>query len=290
MKRIEKYIYIVLIIILVGVLSAGTTYILMDKKSNPEIKEKDKQEENNNSRENTVKLKKMTTNNNKILQTFDIALNGKEDEFEIEYTYEIDGTGEYSAKIKAKLPNSKEENLINLGNIDENLTFEKYINKYFNENYLKSIITEDSFLFIKGDDNKNYMLIVVETENYSSEPSAFLYAYDDNMKLVSGDVSYDKCNFNKEAMAIVYGNTYYEASEEPGKSGYENKFNLSKKYENPINVKIEENKIYYLQVIDFMDDDDFVSMEERIYTIKNNKWIYTVKSKFKATGAAGMSC
>jgi len=52
MKRIERYIYIVLIIILVRVISAGTTYILMDKKSNnSEIKEKDKQEENKKEEE-----------------------------------------------------------------------------------------------------------------------------------------------------------------------------------------------------------------------------------------------
>lgn len=51
MKKSEKYIYIVLVVILVGVLASGITYIIMDKQNNKdEVKEpsnnKNKPEEN----------------------------------------------------------------------------------------------------------------------------------------------------------------------------------------------------------------------------------------------------
>ena len=45
MRKVEKYIYLILGVILVGVISTGVTYILMDKENNTEIKENDKQEE-----------------------------------------------------------------------------------------------------------------------------------------------------------------------------------------------------------------------------------------------------
>ena len=190
------------------------------------------------------------------------------------------------------MPNSNEENLIDLINLKNGgLTSEDSINKNFNENNLKSKITENSFKFIKGVDNLDYLLIVVETDNFSGGPSVFLYAYNDNLKLVTGDVSYDSCSIDKEAMSIVYGITYNETAEEPGKSGYKNNFNLTKEYNNPINVKIEGNNIYYLKAdIDYGNIPADGILEERIYTIKNSKWTYKVNNKFKIIDSSGSAC
>jgi len=81
MRKVEKYIYLILGVILVGVISTGVTYILMDKENNTEIKENDKQEEskkdNNEKLANSVKFKEIKRDNNKILESFDIILNNK---------------------------------------------------------------------------------------------------------------------------------------------------------------------------------------------------------------------
>ncbi len=120
MKRIERYIYIVLIIILVGVISAGTTYILMDKKSNnSEIKEKDKQEENKKEEE------KITLSEKELEQYLSYIPNGNDYSL---YNNNNPIQGAYDMKIA------------NINSINKNLLLARVItllsndNKYFANN------------------------------------------------------------------------------------------------------------------------------------------------------------
>lgn len=284
MKKFEKYIYLVFIVILIGALSSTITYIVLNNKTNNQNvnnkNENNSDNENNNmDLKNTVKFKNITTSNSKIIETFDIVMNNKKSVFEIEYSSKND---EANAIINIKLPETKQTLMVDL---NEHTTFEN-----FNTDYLKNYIKENNFQFIKGEDNKDYLLVVVEAENFSGGPSAYLYAYDDDMNLVTGDVSYDSCS-NDEMMAIVYGPTSNETVEEPGKSGYRNNFNLTKKYDDTINVKIEGDKVYYLKA-DYNAANDEIDgiLEERIYTIKNSKWEYKIKNKFKIITSSGATC
>ncbi|HBA37695.1 MAG TPA: hypothetical protein DCY94_03145, partial [Firmicutes bacterium] len=58
-----------------------------------------------------------------------------------------------------------------------------------------------------------------------------------------------------------------------------------------LNLKIEDDKIYYLKAKqNITGEEDYGTLEERIYTINNDKLEYTVKNKFKITWIAGQAC
>ena len=82
----KKYIPYIIITILLVIIASGTTYIFMDKKDNkPEIKENNNNKPNddkvNNNESETkqdgVKLLKTYNLNNKIIEEFEVTLNGK---------------------------------------------------------------------------------------------------------------------------------------------------------------------------------------------------------------------
>jgi len=52
MEKVEKYIYLIVIIILVGIVSAGATYLIMDKKEENKITENNKQNTEDNNQNN----------------------------------------------------------------------------------------------------------------------------------------------------------------------------------------------------------------------------------------------
>ncbi len=293
MKKLERYIYITLIIILVGIVCTGVTYIAMNEENNAVTKEnmekeKDNEKENSSQLPNSVKFKEMKTVGNTIVGYFDMVLNNKKTVFKIEYTSEA--YQDSFVIIKGKLSNSKEAILIDIAELINN----QDMNKSFNENDLKAKITENNFQFIKGEDNKDYMLVMIEAENFSGNPSAYLYAYNDNLELITGDIGNINCGSNKEseAMDIINGETSIEIAEESLKNGYKNNFKFTKEHNNNVNVIIEGNKIYYLKanLVDNNEDNSFGTLEERIYTLKNSKWIYEVKRRFKIVNVAGATC
>ena len=84
MKKLERYIYIALIIILVSIVCTGATYIVMNEKNNnkTEIKEninqeKDKEKAPEIDLANSIKFKEIKTINDKIVEYFDVVLNNK---------------------------------------------------------------------------------------------------------------------------------------------------------------------------------------------------------------------
>lgn len=80
MKKVERYIYITLIVILVGIISAGTTYIIMKNNDKTEIKEN-----NNNSNNNEQDKNENQNNNEEPNKPEKIVLSNKELEEYIKY-------------------------------------------------------------------------------------------------------------------------------------------------------------------------------------------------------------
>lgn len=76
---------------------------------------------------------------------------------------------------------------------------------------------------------------------------------------------------------------------------YPNIYNMCNYYDGKcyIGVKIENNKIYYLYPnVDFENRQEnyYGYMEEREYTINNNKLEYKVLNKYKIINGAGQVC
>lgn len=232
---------------------------------------------------NSVVFKNIEKKGDKYVENFDIEINGKKKTLALEFVYE---ENDDTAHIKTKIGDSED---IYLTNSDEELGVFK--NTKYKENYLRNMIKENDFSFIKGADGKSYLSVVVKTNEFMTTESDYLYVLNDELRLVRGDVDYN-C-INGEAFTIRADHSTAKSDEEPGKSGYADTFGVCD-ITCYINLKIENDKLYYLVMRDWNYTDpasnDFGSLEERIYTIKNDEFEYTVKNLFTAKYVSGQAC
>lgn len=246
-------------------------------------KKEGRYEEENSS----IKLNSIKTETDKIVQKFDVDINGKKNIFEIEYFSRDDGS---DVQILGRIPESEIEWPIN--GTDQEIN--DFLSDNFNETRVHDYVTENDFKFLKGEDGKTYLLFVFKTNHYMGGYADYLYIYNENLKLVTGDVNYNGCS-NDEAFTIRTHSSGIYSEEEPGKSGYkdtENFLGYRNDKDSYLNLKIEGNRIYYLKALVnyFSVDDELGTIEERIYTIKDDKLEYTVKNEFVIKDAAGIAC
>lgn len=223
----------------------------------------------------------------KIIAEFNVKLNGKLKEFTVEYEVLQD---EYYASIRGKMTGIKEK--ISFDSVEDDI--DKFVADNFKEKKISAMMGVDDFHIIKGEDNKDYLLVTVRTNHFISGKTDYLYVFNDELELVTGDIDYNGCS-NDEAFTIRIESSGHKSDEEPGKSGYKDENdtlgykNLKEDYY--LNLKIEDNKIYYLKAKQKLaGENDYGTLEERVYTIKNNKLEYTVKNTFKITWVAGVAC
>ncbi|HBA37696.1 MAG TPA: hypothetical protein DCY94_03150 [Firmicutes bacterium] len=100
---------------------------------------------------NSVSLASIKLDGNKIVEKFDVAIDGKDKSFEIEYDYI---KNEYYGAIRGKVTGIKEK--IQFKSDDEEI--DKFIGDNFNESKIHDMIDVDDFRFIKGVDDKTYLL------------------------------------------------------------------------------------------------------------------------------------
>lgn len=278
MKKVERYIYIILIVILVGILSAGTTYIIIKNNDKTEIKENSNQNEES-TKQDGVKLLKTYNLNDKIIEEFEITLNGKTNNMKIEFDYDED-TEELNTHTLSYLGGKLNDNLV-LSYIEEDTTK----NNLFNISKVKEKFNENNFKIIKGIDNKSYLLLITNTA-YVTMHESILLIFNDNLEQIKGDFEGYSCNSNKEENMVVFTTTSGYKPKNGAPIYYEDGFNLN--YHIPsaygevgVNVKIENNKIYYLIPIFNWDINEEGILEEREYTLNNNKYEYKVINTYK---------
>lgn len=287
MKK-ETIMYIVITILLV-IIGVGVTYIIMDKKNNnTNIKDqnKDDKEESNNDNQisDGVKFKSINREDDKIVETFEVILNGKKRDFAITYKYEKDdfygGVNKITGYVNSYGINSFEYL------VSEYPNFSWYSEATLNK--IKSEFAEDNFIVFKAEDNQNYLL--VQSANICIEcfNASDLYVYNDELELISKNIvalTYEPtetidafiidsfnynipCEFNGQNP--LYPNTFKNI--QPNIIINEGKF-----------TKIEGDKIYFLAPI-LNDNLTGGILEERIYTIKDSKLSYTVNKTYQITG------
>ncbi len=289
-KETIMYIVITLLLVIIGV---GVTYIIMNKKNNnnTNIKDqnKDNKEENNNDNQisDGVKFKSINREDDKIVETFEVILNGKKKDFAITYKYEKDNLyfdgqiNEITGYVNSYGINSFEYSTSEYPNFSWNS--EATLNK------IKSEFAEDNFIIFKAEDNKNYLL--VQSVNICAGgcfDASDLYVYNDELELISKNIvalTYEPtetidafiidsfnynipCEFNGQNP--LYPNTFKNI--QPSITINEGKF-----------TKIEGDKIYFLAPI-LNDNLTGGILEERIYTIKDSKLSYTVNKTYQITG------
>jgi len=311
MRKVEKYIYLSIIIILIGIICTGLIYIIVKNKDNKtEIKynnnsTNNNNEENNNSniKEDGIKLLRTYNQNDNIVEEFEVTLNNKTNNFKITYTYE---ENDCLKKVKGKIGSTTIYEVEDEG-IYENSCKTTYTkDELFNTTKIKDKINENNFKIIKGQDNRSY-LAFYGYSNYivekNEEEKNYLHIFNDNLEVISKDIkdSYDYDGI--ENMNRDYFYEYHDATniniveKAEGLSWYGKKDNCSECNPSYKILKIEDNKIYYLALNIPQDwyshaeagDAGYGSkIEEREYTINNNKLEYKIIKEYKVEEISNM--
>ncbi len=290
MKREEKYIYIVIIVILLGVIIGGGAYFLTrDNNKNNTVTNNT---ENNNTDKNDdtvtlqdgIKLVNSKEEDDKIIQEYEIIINGKNKKAEIIYELkqeedEYSITGYFNGTEIYKKWNYITEGV--LANPNE-------YNEQANVSTINNNFSEKNFSFIKGNDNKNYLAIKTYEDNGEAYGGPSYIIFNDNfINLIN---SYQNARNNRFEILEKLEELYFENGIKPW---YKNN-NVCKMYnENEdcqIRTKIEDNKIYYLHYNQDVAEYDFGSVEERIYTINNGILNYEVVNSYKVTEIECPTC
>lgn len=267
MKKVEKYIYIILIIILVGVIASTTTYMLMKDKTEPKETENKPTENNLTIKEDGVKFVKAYEINDKIIEEFEITLNGQTKNVKVNFEYEYDSESYDGVHIIA-------------GYINNNAIFaEEYHNKekkeIFNLSEIKKILNEKNFSIIKGKDNKSYLIVseILEVESA-------IHIFNDKFEILSNNIREEEIT-GRTGFNITY---FYNniCGLENANPWYQDNFGV-KNNDNHIHIKIENNEIYFLCPIIEGNHTSPSILEERVYTINNNKLEYKVINTYKVT-------
>ena len=277
MKKAEKYIYLVLGIILVVVIACGITYIIATNNNKTETKEENNEQNNNQEEpilEDGVTLKNTTTNNSTIIQEYEVILNGKKNNFNVNYTYDSCYDTGYCISGKYNNYNFYYGEFYNMSL--DNLFTRQTIEQKFNE---------DNFEIIKGTDNKNYLLVYTTSS---------LYIFDENLEIVNDGINsnwYEGDNENSFIMASITNVPVLD-------NYYDDTLNICDNWDSDIcsiYVKVENNQIYYLtpniSYHDYVNNYEYttpVEVEERVYTINNGKLTYEVINTYQTSEILNM--
>ena len=255
-----------IIIILIGVIIAEGVYLFTNKEDEKENNSsinipKEEEEENesngNETSEDYVKLVDTREEDNQVIQEYEMVLNGEYQEFDI--TFEIN-ENEYYWTIYSYVNSQLILSIFN--------DFEKSPDDW--DNYIRQYFNEDNFIIFPGTDGINYLII----QDYSFPPAGgFSIGY----KIFNQDWSY------LGVLSVIENAQGIDVEDES--IWYTDNLQLDNNNEEyQVRSKIAGNKIYNLYYdCSFYPD----ILEERIYTINNNKLEYEVINTYQVLGSSG---
>ena len=187
------------------------------------------------------------------------------------------------------------------------VTLYAYYEKYdkeatvYDASMIDRSFNENNFSFIKGSDGESYLLIHTNIYDDGSGEEDKLYILNDTLEFVSNDLV-DYGTSSSVGMSIMSTYTSYTLEDEE-KPWYTDDFNACSSPSNCyINVKVEANKIYYLVpvLIDVAEEENsdeedveevmtYGELEERVYTVSDNRLEYEVVKRYKITSVSGLT-
>lgn len=294
----KKVLIILLILLSLGVIAFGIFYASTHDFSKKREEEKKENIELNDTvlevaKENSIKLVETKKIDESFVQVYNIVINNKERVFEVEFLYrnqedlkELSLLGDYNgATLYAYYEKYKDE-----ATIDVNM-----ITSSFNEN---------NFSFISGGDGESYLLIHTNIYSDGTGEEDKLFILNENLEFVDNDLVDYAGSSDTHGMTIMSTYTGYilEGDEYPW---YTDNFNACTTPSNCyIDIKIEDNKIYYLTPVlkevssleeekdDEAEEDEvteYGELEERVYTIHDGNLEYEVIKRYKIVGITGQT-
>lgn len=292
MKTVERYIYLVIIIVLVGVIASGVTYIVMKSDDSNNVNDTANDNNNVNNKEEEkitdgIKLLKTYNSNDKIIEEFEVVLNGISKTIKIEFSSEkFDDNEDFLFPYRTTGKMGTKEVFI----VDSE-------NKDFKAESIKKNFNEQNFIIIKGKDNKNYLLMIVIDKRFDVLDTVELLVFNDKFEIISKNLISENDSPDMEAhdgfvinnyngnIPCEFNNNHNPLYSRSIATYIEDGFNITRQF-----AKIENDKIYFLypkinKTIDgFPDENNFGNLEERVYTISNNKLEYKIINTYKITG------
>lgn len=285
----KKVLIIIVVLLSFGVIAFGIFYASThdfgvdpkdDERSNVELNEGVVEVNEDNS----VTLVSTEEIDDSFVQTYHVVINGLEKTLEIEFLYRDNTsldqqslTGEYSG-----------------------VTFYAYYEDYetdasgFDENMIASSFNEGNFSFIQGVDGESYLIIHTNIYDDGAGEEDKLYILNENLEFVSNDLV-DYTGSESQGMSIMSTYTTYtlENDEYPW---YTDSFNACSSPSNcHINVRIEDNRIYYLVPVlnevseNTEEETQDGELEERVYTIDDGVLSYEAIKRYTITGVSGLT-
>lgn len=295
----KKVLIVIVVILSFGVIGFGIYYASThDFSTNRSDDKKENVELNQNSidvkKDDSVTLVSTEEINGSFVQTYKIIINNLEKTLEVEFLYrdnedlqEQSLTGDYSgATLFAYYENYGEDSSVN--------------KTVYNTNLVDSFFNENNFSFIFGRDGKSYLLIHTNIYSDGAGEEDKLFILNENLEFVDNDLVDYSGSSETQGMSIMSTYTGYtlEGDEYPW---YTDNFNACTTPSNCyINVKIEDNKIYYLTpVLNEVNSDedettdeevvDYGELEERVYTINDGNLEYEVIKRYKIVDVTGQT-
>ena len=288
----KKVLIVIVVLLSLGVIAFGIFYASThDFKVDKKEKETENVELNKDSIEvdskDSITLVNTEVVDESFVQTYDIMINGKERTLEVEFLYrnyedtkEQSLTGDYSgATLYAYHETYEDEPTV------------------YDVNMITSSFNENNFSFISGRDGESYLLIHTNIYSDLAGEEDKLFILNENLEFIDNDLVDYAGSSETQGMTIMSTYTGYtlENNESPW---YSDDFNACQTPSNCyIDVKIEDNKIYYLvPVLKEIDEEaeeeeeeiqDYGELEERVYTIRDSELSYEVIKRYKITHIAG---
>mgnify|MGYP001851890819 FL=1 len=295
-RSMKKVLIIIVVLLALGVIGYGIFYVAThdfgdakreSKNTNVELNQNDIEA----PEKDTVTLVDTKEIDGAFIQEYSFVMNSQEKTLEVQFLNrnnedikEQSLTGEFSG---VTLYAYYEE-------YDEDVTVydASMIDRSFNEN---------NFSFIKGSDGESYLLIHTNIYDDGSGEEDKLYILNDTLEFVSNDLV-DYGTSSSVGMSIMSTYTSYTLEDEE-KPWYTDDFNACSSPSNCyINVKVEDNKIYYLVpvLIDVAEEENsdeedaeevmtYGELEERVYTIRDSKLEYEVVKRYTIIGVSGLT-
>ena len=296
----KKVLIVIIVLISFGVIGFGIYYASThDFSVKKEEENRSNVELNEDSievwKENSVTLVDTKEVDGSFIQEYHIIINNLERTLEIEFLYR-DNTDELMQSLTG------DYNGTTLYAYYEYYEEDSSMNKpVYNTNMVDNSFNENNFSFIAGHDGESYLLIHTNIYPDASGEEDKLFILNENLEFVDNDLVDYSGSSETRGMTIMstYTNYTLENGETPW---YTDDFNACTTPSNCyINVKIEDNKIYYLTPVlnevnsdedEVADDEevvDYGELEERVYTIRDGNLEYEVIKRYKIVDVAGQT-
>lgn len=243
-----------------------------------------------NVKKGTIKFLNSKLDGTTITQKFKAYINGKDIDIELDYNYKIEPlTNDKYGYKRMEIVEGKLGNLVLFSKQTKNNSTSQRA-EIFETNKIDKEYTIDYFEVIRGTDGKDYIAMATHIYDVDDNPRAnYLYILNDKLEVINrefDDIS--RCRFFKDVMMIHPGDVGLLKNEN---IWYKNKWNYNNMRAKYSSLKIENDKIYLLLHNTNLDEmGGFGTIEERVYTIADDKLEYTVEKTYKADSKYGDVC